>query len=139
MVDIFTVTNVLLLTTVSATITKKKIIIVGAKKNNNLQTNKQATRERNTEVVMLQGTVENTANFFLFFSSLLFLTTDQCDQFNSVIKIKEWKWRAPTGSVLLRPADFRWVCVFPAHRSLKSTFQFSSCEWLWKLLCSSGI
>lgn len=89
MVDIFTVTNVLLLTTVSATITKKKIIIVGAKKNNNLQTNKQATRERNTEVVMLQGTVENTANFFLFFSSLLFLTTDQCDQFNSVIKIKE--------------------------------------------------
>lgn len=87
----------------SATITKKKnkknkkliiiiIIICGGQKtktNKTLQTNKQATRERNTEVVMLQGTVENTANFFLFFSSLLFLTTDQCDQFNSVIKIKE--------------------------------------------------
>lgn len=57
MVDIFTVTNVL--PTVSATVTKNvwepKVKY------------KQATRERNNEVVMLQGTVENTANVFFSF------------------------------------------------------------------------
>ncbi len=34
------------------------------KTNKQKPTNKQATRERNIEVVMLQSTVENTANFF---------------------------------------------------------------------------
>lgn len=78
MVDIFTVTNVLLLTTVSATITKKKKKKKKEKKKSGgqktktnktkayKQTNKQATRERNTEVVMLWVTVENTANFLFF-------------------------------------------------------------------------
>lgn len=57
--DIVIVTNVLL-TTVSATITKKT---VGAK---NKQTYKQLEKktEQNIEVVMLQSTVENTANLF---------------------------------------------------------------------------
>lgn len=58
-----------LLTTVSATITKKNVW-EAKKTNKNIQTNertnKQATRERNIEVVMLQSTVVNTANFFFF-------------------------------------------------------------------------
>lgn len=67
MADIFTVTNVLLLTTISATFTKTKRKCVRAK---NLQTNRQLEKE--IEVVMLQNTVENTAYFFFFFSSSSF-------------------------------------------------------------------
>lgn len=76
MVDILTVTNVL--PTVSATVTKTKIKY------------KQATRERNDEVVMLHGTVENTANVFFSFVYYFELPINVISV-NSVMKTKGMK------------------------------------------------
>ncbi len=71
MVDKVTVTNVLLINNcICNHYNKKKMRGSQKNPNKNIQTNertnKQATRERNIEVVMLQSTVVNTANFFFF-------------------------------------------------------------------------
>lgn len=70
MVDIVTVTNVLFINNCIRNHYKKNAWAKNKQTKTYKRTNKQATRERNIEVVMLQSTVENTANFF--FSSLVY-------------------------------------------------------------------
>ncbi len=130
MVDKVTVTNVLLINNCICNHYKKKKC-VGAKKNKqkhtNEWTNKQATRERNIEVVMLQSTVVNTANFF-FFSLVYYLTADQCDQLNAVIQMKE------TCSHRFSSALTGWIRVGLRVSGPPESQKHISVEFLWVIV-----